>query len=58
MINDLPSLEHFSRDELVQLVAILHGALRKADESYSDLAHTTQTAVDVARASIDWSGTL
>lgn len=55
MVDDLPSLEHFTRDELVELVGILHRSLRKADEAYVSLAGTTEHAIEVARTAIDWN---
>jgi hypothetical protein len=52
-IKPLPSLDHFTREELVQLVGVLHRTLMRADRSYTELAKVTTRALDTMQAVAD-----
>ena len=50
---DLPPLDGFTRDELCDLVRILHGALVRARADYETLSATAQQAIDLAVTVLD-----
>lgn len=45
-IKELPSLEHFTRAELEELIRVLHGALSSAVADYNDLHRQAMRAVE------------
>ena len=47
---NLPPLDGFTRDELVELIRILHGGLVRAQSDYELLASTAARAVEVLQA--------
>lgn len=47
-VRPLPSLDGFSRDELIDLVRILHGALVRAQADYLELSKLTNDVISVA----------
>ena len=51
-VADLPSLERFSREELEQLIAILHGALVRASSQFEELHDAAQASLDIARVAV------
>lgn len=48
-VNDLPSLDGFTRGELEELIGILHGALTVASVQFEELHDTAQASLDLAR---------